>query len=552
MATKTATAWNGQPIVDATTSAGRAAYKAGGYLTTQNAQPTPTPSSGDFTPTPAMQAGLARNAASDATGANITGGTPTTPTALTNPQVDTGQPSPTTAGVNPPNDSYLPYAQAQSNLIDSGVQGQELTMAEDSLRNAYQKGFTSTQGQQAPQTASEGGTMVKSALSQFPQKYTPTPEIQSDLDKTLSIYTQAVTQFLNPSTQRDSLVSDYDQLSSSLGLPALRAELLDVNRIMNGTEDDIRSEITAAGGFATESQVQAMTIGRNKSLLMKAQFVQDQLTSAKDELNTKINLSAQDRQFAQQRMTQGISMLGNMVQIQQTMHKASQDNFNNIVARQGYDGLYAMTGGDLYNIGLAEQTLGMQPGGLQIASETDAKNRAIETESTGLDLALKRQKLSESGPGQNIYGTIDGKPQNASQSAANSYANRLNESNVVLSSLGDKFTGKFALTPTLNFLKTSDRQAYEQAQKNFITAVLRRESGAAIAESEFVTARDIYFPQAGDKTSTVLQKENARNTVINNFYRESNTNRPVLPGQIIESGGQRYKVGLDGETLEKI
>ncbi len=85
-----------------------------------------------------------------------------------------------------------------------------------------------------------------------------------------------------------------------------------------------------------------------------------------------------------------------------------------------------------------------------------------------------------------------------------------------------------------------------------MTAVLRRESGASIAPSEFDTAKEIYFPVSGDTPETVAQKAATRNTVINNFYREADVNRPVLPGQIIESDGKRYKVGVDGETLTEI
>lgn len=149
--------------------------------------------------------------------------------------------------------------------------------------------------------------------------------------------------------------------------------------------------------------------------------------------------------------------------------------------------------------------------------------------------------------------TLTGKPQNASQSSANGYADRLNMSNIVIDDIGGKFTGTFDVGGSMpNFLQSGERQSYEQAKRNFITAVLRRESGAAISPSEFDTEALKYFPQAGDKPETVIQKSNARNTAINNVYREANVSRPVLPGMIIESNGVKYRVASDGETLEKI
>jgi hypothetical protein len=149
--------------------------------------------------------------------------------------------------------------------------------------------------------------------------------------------------------------------------------------------------------------------------------------------------------------------------------------------------------------------------------------------------------------------TLTGKPQNASQSSANGYADRLNQSNIIIDSIGGNFTGNFAIGGSLpNIFQSGDRQSYEQAKRNFVTAVLRRESGAAISDSEFATEALKYFPQAGDKPDTVTQKAAARNTAINNVYREANVARPVLPGMIIESDGKRYRVGSDGETLEEI
>ena len=155
---------------------------------------------------------------------------------------------------------------------------------------------------------------------------------------------------------------------------------------------------------------------------------------------------------------------------------------------------------------------------------------------------------------ENPNGTINGKPQNVTQAAANGYADRIAQANVSIQSLGSKFTGDLAIGGGLpNFLQSGDRQAYEQAKKNFATAVLRRESGASIAPSEFETLNSTYFPVRGDDEKVIQQKEDLRNTVINSFYREANMARPVLGGEIIEDDdGNKYRVGLDGETLEPI
>lgn len=56
-----------------------------------------------------------------------------------------------------------------------------------------------------------------------------------------------------------------------------------------------------------------------------------------------------------------------------------------------------------------------------------------------------------------------------------------------------------------------------QAERNFATAVLRKESGAAISPSEFATVEKQYFPRPGDDVTTLAQKAQNRNTAISSF-----------------------------------
>ena len=64
-------------------------------------------------------------------------------------------------------------------------------------------------------------------------------------------------------------------------------------------------------------------------------------------------------------------------------------------------------------------------------------------------------------------------------------------------------------------------QSFDQASRNFINAVLRRESGAAIAPSEFDSARKQYLPQPGDTPRTLAQKKANRDLVVANMKRAS-------------------------------
>ena len=64
-------------------------------------------------------------------------------------------------------------------------------------------------------------------------------------------------------------------------------------------------------------------------------------------------------------------------------------------------------------------------------------------------------------------------------------------------------------------------QQYLAAKKNFVTAVLRKESGAAISEAEFETEDIKYFPQPGDSAATIEQKRLARKVAIDAMKAQS-------------------------------
>lgn len=68
-----------------------------------------------------------------------------------------------------------------------------------------------------------------------------------------------------------------------------------------------------------------------------------------------------------------------------------------------------------------------------------------------------------------------------------------------------------------SWMKSEKMQQMEQAQRNFVTAVLRQESGAAISASEFETEQKKYFPQPGDSQAVIEQKRKSRQTAIGNM-----------------------------------
>jgi hypothetical protein len=125
---------------------------------------------------------------------------------------------------------------------------------------------------------------------------------------------------------------------------------------------------------------------------------------------------------------------------------------------------------------------------------------------------------------------------NDSQSKALLYSNRMEEADSILSDLESQGRTKstpgsrtgFGVGAAINVLNTEAGQKLDQAKRNFINAVLRRESGAVISPSEFQNAEQQYFPQIGDAPGVMAQKAANRRTAIEGIRVEvPEAHRPV-------------------------
>ena len=109
------------------------------------------------------------------------------------------------------------------------------------------------------------------------------------------------------------------------------------------------------------------------------------------------------------------------------------------------------------------------------------------------------------------------------------FAKRTESSNKMLNNLEDKFLNKEGgFSPSSQFgyaperFKSSERKNYEAAQKDFIGAVLRKESGASISDEEFQREAEKFFPLAGDDQKNIQFKQLLRKQAINNLKTSAN------------------------------
>jgi hypothetical protein len=172
---------------------------------------------------------------------------------------------------------------------------------------------------------------------------------------------------------------------------------------------------------------------------------------------------------------------------------------------------------------------------LQVVPKSQA-GQVVERED-GTYLVDTRTGASKPVVGPQGQPLVGGKPMTESQSNATAFGMRAAEANNLLKNIEDSGTtttggirtvvsGTLGAIPlvgenlesksysALNFLSSADQQKTDQARRNFITAILRKESGAAIAASEFANEEKKYFPQIGDSKKVIEQKQKARDLAI--------------------------------------
>lgn len=135
--------------------------------------------------------------------------------------------------------------------------------------------------------------------------------------------------------------------------------------------------------------------------------------------------------------------------------------------------------------------------------------------------------------------------QNEGQSKDSGYANRLFDAEQTLRDPKVIEAGKSMTQTGLNSIPvvgqaatSPEYQKYDQAARNFINAVLRRESGAAISQSEFDNAYKQYIPRPFDSPERLAEKQK---------------NRQATLASIAGGGGQTYRppytFGPNGEMV---
>jgi len=144
----------------------------------------------------------------------------------------------------------------------------------------------------------------------------------------------------------------------------------------------------------------------------------------------------------------------------------------------------------------------------------DAQERELRARQENIRLTASLRPPREEKPLTEFQGksTMFGTRAAQSHNILNQYEQSANPLAVAASGFGGKL---------INWALPEEAIKVEQAQRNFINAVLRQESGAAIGSTEFDSAKRQYFPQPGDTPEVIAQKRANRDLVIKGFARQA-------------------------------
>jgi hypothetical protein len=136
------------------------------------------------------------------------------------------------------------------------------------------------------------------------------------------------------------------------------------------------------------------------------------------------------------------------------------------------------------------------------------------------------------------------------QANATSFVSRMRDSSGTIDKIEDqvgRLDTQAARSVWTNWLATPAGRQYAQAQRNWVTANLRKESGAAIPDSELDNEYKKWFPVLNDDAATIAQKRQARKVAEEAMTVQAGPGAKQVAG-ILDRGGSP---AAGGRTIKR-
>ena len=297
----------------------------------------------------------------------------------------------------------------------------------------------------------------------------------------------------------------------------------DVSHISAAAGNYQQQGLTGEAAQLARTGADDMTLGRMNAVLGKKEFTP---FAAVGTTGTALNQVTGDQQVANQALNVLFGQ-GERAQINQRNAAAGASNASAANSRASA----AKT--------MQELEQGVRTGDLQVVTGQDGAITVVNKRTLSAQPVLDAQGRPV------IKGSTGGggKPMTEGQAKANLFGGRMVEAGKLLDDLEAKGVferGRIKRTaegfgmavPLIgdevaagmghltNWTQSPEQQMAEQAQRDFVNAVLRRESGAVINPDEFTNAAMQYFPQPGDSPKVIEQKRRNRKVATTLMLQE--------------------------------
>lgn len=277
-----------------------------------------------------------------------------------------------------------PNAQAPQNLIDqvknaqqqvdnlASQKGMSFQAQTDGSYKAVPKlGDQYTQAKEVldksgvatPQGAGAGSAMVGTAIKSLPKQsqFESTPQVDAFYldDKNVQAEAQEIIDFLSPPSTQKMLMEGMKQIQSQQNqLAEDKLALMNIQTVMSGSAEDIAKEIESSGGLATSSQIAALAIGRNSTLLKQAAFLQNKVAMQQDLIANSTQLLQFEKEMANTQFTQRMGVLQYQRQNDKDMFNAFKDSVSEIQKSSGWRGVLQAYSGNPRQLAYVESLYG--------------------------------------------------------------------------------------------------------------------------------------------------------------------------------------------------
>lgn len=251
-----------------------------------------------------------------------------------------------------------------------------------------------------------------------------TAEDRSAIGQYMTAIGREIQRMNDPAYQQKSFVNTFDELrkqadAAGQSLEDVDTRLLDIDKIMRGTKDDIRNELQNAGGLVTASAVEYLATVRNKVLVGEAERLQNIKDQKEKYIDRMLTLGKMDREEADKRFERAFDLAGKAadleLKLEETGAKRSKEYMDFLErqqdnARQRVNML--ISSGGLRNLSddqlaALEVDGGFVPGDLTGVREALLEERAddvakLEIATDRLNLAIERANNTGNGSSESV------------------------------------------------------------------------------------------------------------------------------------------------------